>query len=328
VGVTGPDGEVILYYKEGDFIIVKACEGNISLGTTPKEAKKFCQGKSNRVPIESFKAALRNLVSADRLDVYRPLTPQEVEAYRKDGPTLEEIKVLEIELEVINNFIRVYGAGNANLVRKEELIKALRSQETRASAINKINAEVDKAVNLIADQSLLTLSKVSSDKDQFLYTVLKKFNPNNYTCGLKGSVNQRIKNCSSQLNSEKAGFVLVTRSKDFHEVHKEISTGLLWSERLSSYSDHFRALKICRANLKEMAGLKVLDWRLPSIEEFEQAEKNGIRRALPNMNYLFWSTSKDPEHSDAAKMFNGIWGITGGYYRNKSGSVRCIAPTR
>jgi len=334
VGVIGPDGEVILYYKDGDFIIVKACDPNTILGMTPAQARSNCQGKSNKVPIESFKQVLRNLVSTDRLNVLKPLTPEEVEAYSKDGPRSDQIEAMVIELEKINNFIAVYGAENANLIRKEELVKALRSQETRVSAIKKINAEVEKAVNLIADQTKLTLTKFNSDKDQFLYTVLKQFNPNQkFPCGLKGSVDERVKDCSYQLTSEKEGFVLVTRSKDFKEVHKEVSTGLLWSDRLPNTMTHHNAEKACKATLPEVAGISGVTWRLPSIDEYKEAEKNGIRKALPNMNHWFWSSSVHRSDSDYAWLFNGSNGYT--YYDDRTGyyvfryiyvhSVRCVA---
>jgi hypothetical protein len=326
LGVIGPNGEVILYYKEGDYIIVKACEPNTILGMTPAQARSNCQGKSNKVPVETFKQSLRNLVSTDRLNVLKPLTPEEVQAYNKDGPNLDQIEAMVIELEKINNFIAVYGAENANLVRKEELLKALRSQETRVSAIKKINAEVEKGVNLIADQANLTLTKFSSDKDQFLYTVLKQFNPNQrFPCGLKGSVDERIKDCSYQLTSEKEGFVLVTRSKDFKEVHKEVSTGLLWSDRLRFPMDHFRAEKACNADLEEVAGISGVTWRLPSIDEYQEAEKNGIRRVLPNMRYWFWSSSVHSINSSNAWLFMGVDGNTSSVDRgNFYVSVRCV----
>lgn len=326
VGVIGPDGEVILYYKEGDYIIVKACDPNTILGMTPAQVRSNCQGKSNKVPMESFKQSLRNLVSTDRLNVLKPLTPEEVEAYSKDGPNSDQIDAMVIELEKINNFIAIYGAESANLVRKRELVKALRSQETRVSAIKKINAEVEKAVNLIADQTKLTLTRFNSDKDQFLYTVLKQFNPNQkLPCGLKGSVDERIKDCSYQLTSEKEGFVLVTRSKDFKEVHKEVSTGLLWSDRLPSTMSHYDVEKACKADLKEVVGISGVSWRLPSIDEYKEADKNGIRKALPNMNYWFWSSSVHRRNSNFAWLFDGD---DGNFYvnnRNFSDSVRCVA---
>ncbi|MFP5387376.1 MAG: DUF1566 domain-containing protein [Bacteriovoracia bacterium] len=327
VGVIGPDGEVILYYREGDYIIVRLCDPNTILGMTSAQARSNCQGKSNKVPVESFKQSIRNLVSTARLNVLKPLTPKEVEANSSGNLSSDEIEAMVIELEKINDFITVYGPVNANLVRKEELIKALRTQETRVRAIIKINAEVEKAVNLIINNTKLTLIKYSSDKDQFLYTVLKQFSPKqNFPCGLEGSVEERIKDCSFQLTSEKEGFVLVTRTKDFKEVHKEVSTGLLWSDRLPSTMNHYDAEKACMADPKEFAGISGVTWRLPSIKEYEQAEKNGIRKALPNMNDWFWSSSIYPDYPDWGWLFVGYLGKIGDSPRDADYFwVRCVA---
>jgi hypothetical protein len=326
VGVIGPRGEVILYYKEGDKIIVKSCDPNTVLGLTPALARSNCQGKTNKVPVESFKQALRNLVSTERLNVLKPLTPEEVQEYAEDGSSSDQIEAILIELDKINAFITSYGAENADLVRKEELVMALRSSEARMSAIHRINSEIEKALNLITDQTKLALTKFNSDKDQFLYTVLKNFDPfQKFPCGLKGSVDERVKNCSYQLNSEKEGFILVTRTKDFKEVHKEIKTGLLWGDRLPLSMTHYNAEKACKADLGEVGGISEMTWRLPSKEEYEEAEKNGIRKALPNMNYWFWSSSVRRNDSDVAWQFLGDFGYTYNLYRSSEDSVRCVA---
>lgn len=332
VGVIGPEGEILLYYREGNRIVVKACDPYTVLGMTPAQARSNCQGNTNKIPVEYFKQSIRNLVSTDRLNMLKPLTPEEVEAYSKDLPSSDQIEAMVIELEKINHFIAVYGAENANLVRREELVKALRSQETRASAIKKINAEVEKAVNLIADQTNLTLAKFNSDKDQFLYTVLKQFNPNQkFPCGLKGSVNERIKDCSNLSTSEKEGFVLVTRSKDFKEVHMEVYTGRLWSDRLPSTMTISSAKKACKATLPEVAGISGVTWRLPSIDEYKEAEKKGIRKALPNMNYWFWSSSQSKFYTGDVYMYVSVFDTVGDDLivfkdeTNFGGSVRCIA---
>jgi hypothetical protein len=142
-------------------------------------------------------------------------------------------------------------------------------------------------------------------------------------CGLEGSVDERIKDCSS----EAEGFVLVTRSKDFKEVHKEKSTGLLWSDRLP-YMSHYNAETACSSNLKEVAGISGFTWRLPSIDEYKEAERNGIRKALPNMDNWFWSSSvhsyDDYNGSGSAWLFDGT-GDT--YYGSRSSLswVRCVA---
>lgn len=326
VGVIAPDGEVILYYKEGPYIIVQACAPNTILGKTPEQARKQCEGRINKVPVETFKEAIRNMVSMDRLSILKPLTPDEIVAYKRGALTSEQVESMLLELEKINNFIAVYGAENANIIRKEELIRALGSNQLREKAIKKIDVEVEKVLNLIVGQTKLTLTKYNQEKDQFLYTVLKQFDPNqNFPCGIEGSIEERITDCSYQLTAQKEGFVLVTRSTEFKEVHMERSTGLLWSDRLPKMN-HYAAEKACGPNLKEVANITGLNWSLPSIEDYKEADKSGIRKGLPNMNHWFWSSSLHPKESKYAWLFVGLDGHIG-YGENRltgNGSVRCV----
>ena len=146
-------------------------------------------------------------------------------------------------------------------------------------------------------------------------------------CGLKGSVSERIQNCSFLSIQEKNGFFLVTRTEEFKEIHKDTKTGLLWGDRLPSKMDHYHAEKACHSSLKEVAGISGVTWRLPSIDEYKEAEKNGIRQAVPNMDrYIFWSSSKRQKNDDAAWLFNSD---TGPFYKSKryrsDYSVRCVA---
>jgi hypothetical protein len=327
VGIIGPD-EVLLYYREGGFIIVKSCGTNTILGDTPAQARKNCDGKTNKVPIETFKQALHDMVSPYRMDVLKPLTPSEVIAAKKVALSQEQIEALKLELEQINKFISAYGSKNANLLRKNEIIEALQNEETRGAVLKKIEAEVGKAIKVIANPQKLTLVKFSSSKDQFLFTVLKQFDPyQKFPCGLSGTIEERIKDCSYQSGADKERFVLVTRSKEFKEVHKDLATGLVWSDRLKPYFDHYEAEKACHSKLKEIAGLSELKWKLPSIEDFREAEKSGIRAALPNMNYWFWSSSLNEANSRFAWLYVGRDGYIGYGVKRYSGtgSVRCVA---
>lgn len=334
LGVIGPRGEVQLYYSDGDYIMVAVCEPNTVLGMTPTQARDNCQPPSNKIPVEAFKKSLREIVSSGELvEVLQPLTPEEVKAYIRSGLSSERIDAILVELEKINEFIAFYGEANANLVRREVLLKALSVQETRVIAIRKINAEIERVVNLIVDQMRLTLTKFNTDHDQFIYTALKQFNPRQkYSCGLEGTVDERIDDCSYQLNSEKEGFVLVTRSKDYNmvtgsidynEVFKEISTGLLWSDRLDRDMSYPRAMKACRSTLKEVAGLENKTWRLPSIDEYKEAAKNGIEKALA-MYGEYWSSS--------VKRRKYAWRYSYGrvdyYHRYERLAVRCVADAK
>lgn len=323
VGVIGSKGDVILFYKIAGHIIVKNCDPHTTLGLTPAEARANCKGKVIKVSVETFKQAIRNLVSTDRLNTLAPLTPEEIQAYTMDNESTDQMDAMLIELDKINSFISEYGAENANLVRKKELVSALRTEETRLNALKKINDEIEKTLDLITEDSKLTMTTFNSDKDQFLYTILKNLDPSKkLACGLKGTIDERISDCSTQLTSENEGFVLVTRTKDSKEVHKDSRTGLLWGDRLPSKMVPYDAEKACNSSLSEVAKITEVRWRLPSIGEYNEAEKNGIRKALPNMNYVFWAARMpDPYYMG---WFDGRNGYSS-YAKDYEFSVRCVA---
>ena len=278
--------------------------------------------------MEAFKKTLRNEVSADRLNVLKPLTPEEVKAILADGPSSEQMELMKAELKKINDFIAAYGDENANLGRRDELINALISNKTRSSAIKKINDEIEKGINFITDQTGLTLSKYGTDKDKFLYTVLKNFDPSvKYPCGLSGSVEQRIEDCSNIESSVSGSFVLVTRTKEFKEVKKDTKSGLLWGDRLPTTMNNYDAMKACKADLAEVGGVVSGTWRLPTMEEYIEANINGIKSALPNMNSLWWSSSVDRSSDEIAWLFDDINGeVYDGFRDDDDGySVRCVA---
>ena len=115
-------------------------------------------------------------------------------------------------------------------------------------------------------------------------------------------------------------------------------SGLLWGDRLDSNYTHYNAValnangkvtmeKACATDQDEAkranAGL-IKTFGLPTIEEFEQAEKNGIRDVLPNMGTWFWSASLNPVYSGYVRGFNGSSGYSGGDVRDDYVSVRCV----
>lgn len=140
---------------------------------------------------------------------------------------------------------------------------------------------------------------------------------NKSPCGLEGSTDERIEDCSHQEGSKKAGFVLVSRSRDFKEIHQDIETGILWSDRFPSAMKHQDALKAC-------ATLKGNKWKLPSVRHYRIADRHGIRDALPNMSYRFWSVAK-AHLSSVAQTFYGLDGKMSERSRDNRYSVRCVA---
>lgn len=153
------------------------------------------------------------------------------------------------------------------------------------------------------------------------------------TCGLKGTINERIQDCGYQENE---GFLLVSRTAKGIEVHMEIKAELLWSDRLADRKTHYEAQKSCKSSLKEVAGITA-SWRLPSIEEWRHAnvpviEPRGVRAALPRMvdeglykDSEYWTSSIDPTNPYLAKIFGGKYGDEGYSYREYQKWVRCVA---
>jgi hypothetical protein len=149
------------------------------------------------------------------------------------------------------------------------------------------------------------------------------------TCGLYGSVDDRIQNC----NKRTGLFDLVAKTKEGFEVYKDLASGLLWGDKLSSTMTHFDAEKACKADLAEVAKLNGLNWRLPTQQEYKDAVAHGIRRApLPNMNDDFWSSTLYPSGNNmVAEYYTGtvrpnpyyVGGI--GYRGYSRFSVRCVA---
>ncbi len=109
------------------------------------------------------------------------------------------------------------------------------------------------------------------------------------SCGLFGKVGERIDDCLNESGAKRRDFVLVTRSEDGRKIYKELTTGLIWSYRLLDTMDQYEAEKICNV-FGEQSGITNVSWRLPTIKEYETAEKNGIRK-LPDMKHWFWSSS-------------------------------------
>jgi hypothetical protein len=148
-------------------------------------------------------------------------------------------------------------------------------------------------------------------------------------CGQAGSIDERIKDCSHQDSSTKGSFVLVTRTKDLNEVYKDTKSYLIWSYMLPSEMRYTEARNACKADLVEMGGVSSLAWRLPSLKEYKEAYKNGIRFILTDMELSFWTSTVIPYDKlgnfDFAKEFNVYYGLERTSHPDLKNSVRCVA---
>jgi len=394
VRVMGPGGEILVYYKDGADIVVRNCGKDY-----PKvEQRSDCRGTENRIPDGVFKQVLRSEFLVGNADKLKPMTKDELEAYRSaDMSGLEKLQAQEKELDTKLARIKEFldqGAGDQakqDQAATEKLLAEVRAQlakgKANGAAVKKVNDLINEIINKIADSKTLHKVADGKDGDQAIFNLLRQFDASKGQCGtdaiLGGSqdynpgddnqvpggvrkatwlinlmipeakaagytTEERIKNCVSLPGAIKktvagATWNLVSRSRDpktgkFYEVWKDAKRDLLWGDRLDNKYTHYNAVALdsngkvisesaCKSEegQKASAGIGEKKFGLPTIEEFQDAEKNGVREVLPNMkDYFFWSASLDPDGTDYARGFYGSGGDSDVDDRDYDYSVRCI----
>lgn len=246
--------DVILYFREGDYIYVKSCDPKMIKGLSAKDARLNCDSQSTRVPVDAFKRM-----------------------------------VIETNCDDVGN----------------------------DSEFNKVSKAVDKVLRVLDDQSKLTTSKTNSYLKEFDFE--KKL-----PCGLKGTVEERMKDCSFVYASERMGFNLVARSDDGKEVYKEQSSGLLWSERPRERGSRIFAELSCKPTMKEVVGLSELKWELPTSDQYLEAEKSGIRVVFQNIWGSSWTSSRKSDDPKKGLIFDGSTGKIEEVETSYHASTRCV----
>ena len=105
-------------------------------------------------------------------------------------------------------------------------------------------------------------------------------------CGLTGTVDERIADCSPP---PKPIFVLVTLTSRGHKVWKDTKTGVLWSEVFPHQMTNFDAEKTCASgSVPEIGGVPG-KWILPTRSDFEAALQNDINSAFGFYDNLWTS---------------------------------------
>lgn len=159
----------------------------------------------------------------------------------------------------------------------------------------------------------------------------------------------RIANCGNadfqnyvRATSQNTIWALVSRVWDYNdETHKEVwfdfSTKTLWSDKISGVYTHQQAIRIqpndeisqetaCQSQQAAAIIPPNEKFRLPTRDEYEIAERLGVREVLPRFqNEYYWSSSRIPLNASLPFFFRGDRGTTmpdSMYFRL---SVRCVA---
>lgn len=139
------------------------------------------------------------------------------------------------------------------------------------------------------------------------------------TCGLTGTVNERIQDCATRLPNWVA---LVTRDSRGQEVYVDLYTGKIWGDVIAKGAPQKAASKACSGILAHIGGLSEIKWRLPSLEDYEEAEKRRALDLIPNNNTGFWTSTTDYHETGMGYQFNGRVIMDKLKYL---GAVRCVA---
>lgn len=151
---------------------------------------------------------------------------------------------------------------------------------------------------------------------------------NKRACGLEGTINQRIEDCSYVQPTAPYRLSLVTRTQEGKEVYLDEDFNVLISDKLAGTMNFEDAKKACRKIQPEMGNLPGLVWKLPSIADFGNNSLAYVY-GLPNMsNYSnslqYWTSTVKGR---SVYMFNGYDGnLTTNFFKGSpTGAVRCFA---
>lgn len=304
VRVMGDGGEVLVYYKDGNDIVVRNCGRDYP----NVNQRSDCKGTENKVPMGVFKQVLRSQF----LDIVNKIA---------DDKTLHKVADGKDSDQAMFNLLRQFDASKGEC-GTDAILNGRKQQ----------NPGDDDAVPGTVRRATWLLNVLIPDARAAGYTV-----------------EDRIRNCIALPNAIKktqsgVSWNLVSRSRDpkigkFYEVWKDSQSGLLWGDRLDKRYTHHDAIALgingkvvsetaCGSDEGKVAsaGIGEKKFGLPTIEEFQQAEKNGVREVLPNMkDYFFWSASRDPGYTGYARGFNGYDGVSSSVaVRVYVNSVRCV----
>lgn len=149
-------------------------------------------------------------------------------------------------------------------------------------------------------------------------------------CGLKGTIEARIADCSLQGDALKGNFQLVSRNFEMQEVRLDLLSNLLWGDDLKEPMDHYDAQIQCLAGEQMNNGMN-LEWRLPSVEEFRFAAEHNIDSILKEETATYWTSNIVSQIHYRAFAFHLVveqekyFSIKDEYRRNQNIHVRCVS---
>jgi len=247
-----------------------------------------------------------------------------------------------------------------------DVAKFLFSQAHHNRGLGNNDSIITYADEIKAIQNNTTLAhynfipEVSLDHEQADETILRPTT----ACGATGTIVQRIADCNSKNellstalakaygNGGEGNWKLVVKTISGNagsEVWLDMRTQMIWSDNLDTAN-------WCKAsgNLENISNVDCMDqgqneswcnddqfnqdakgllgdlvgWRLPTREDFLQADINGIRHVVKNNNFSFWTATSDSQNLEHAWTYHMRLGTLESAARDHAKNIRCIGVAR
>ncbi len=194
VNLVGPDGDVILFYKEKshqgeDKIVIQECE----VGSVINEVSD-CQRPDGalikKVPVSDFKRRLQSVLRVNELPTLSPKEARQVKAYKEgmEAPSVHDLVRQRDEAKEkvsgIEKFIDAYGEENAgSLIKKltalrknlEALDSKIDSKQEFADTVSALNGVIESLVDEVIGSPRMKTRLYSKDKTGIEYSVLRAY---------------------------------------------------------------------------------------------------------------------------------------------------------
>ncbi len=184
-GIIGPNGEVIIFYKSADKVVVQQCQDYTVLNR-----RSDCKTKAGttvaKVPVQEFKDRLKQALKLPMGD-YTPEMGRKLDVYRKGqvgntGDLVKQQEQLQEAIGVIQTFITEYGSANADTGKLARLRQELAVVNGKLGdnsqlgvIVRELNGLVDRLVDEIIGQPTLTKLVYSKEKQGFEYNILRSY---------------------------------------------------------------------------------------------------------------------------------------------------------
>ena len=185
LGLIGPKGEVILFYKERNQIVVKQCE-NYTVLKLESDCEILPGTVVQNISVSNFKdslqMALRFPFGNYDEDMKKKIELLNTSKNDNVKDLLKRQKELKLQVSKIEAFIEEFGVGNVDSGRLSSLKEALSQVDGELGGhlelgriVKEINGKIDDLVDRVISSKTLHRYAFSEDKAGFVFNILRSF---------------------------------------------------------------------------------------------------------------------------------------------------------